>query len=810
MLNIKVPAYGPRDTDIVLVGEAPGEHEESYSAGPRPFVGPSGQELDRMLHEASILRAECFTTNVSKFRPPNNDIEHFFLKKKEAAQRGVPELMGRYPLLPITSGLSELHDEIDSIRPNVIVAMGGTALWALTGHEGITLWRNSTLDSLPIKGRIYKVIPTFHPVVVLYQWSFRAIAVHDLKKVQREHSFPEIRRPEYDFILRPTLTDVAATHMFLMKKLEKGPCRLAVDLETRDEFIACVGIAWNRLSAICIPFMCTERKDGYWSETEEKIAREMVCEIIQHPNAEIIGQNFLYDAQYFAWEWKKAVLAKIDTMWQQHICFPSMPKALYFISSMYCRYHEYWKDEGKNWDKSIPEEKLWAYNCTDAVTTWEASQVLDGLIRKWNLGQQFAFQMSLFEPVLVMMLQGCRINTARRNEFTMEILEEVRKRDEWFVDVLGHQLNPRSHIQMKALFYDDFKMPKQFNRKARGSPVTLNDAALETIALKEPLMVPLVNRIQEHRSLGVYLSTFIRSKLEPDDRVRCSYNPAGTETFRFSSSKNAFGRGMNLQNTPRPDDDVHEDPEFKLPNIRTMFLPDEGDTLMDWDMRGADAQVVAWEADDDELKQIFREGADIHAENAKVIYGKHKVSPLERQFAKTFVHGTNYGGGTRTMAAHCNITVHQASRAQAAWFKAHPSIPAWHKRISMQLQTNRTVTSAFGYRRFYFDRIESLLPEALAWIPQNTVACIINRGLVNLYQNMKDEVDILLQVHDSLVLQVRTETINRLAPLIREQLLITVPYPDPLVIDVNCKIGPTWGDMTKMPLTQPQPVTASR
>ncbi|MGW8178696.1 MAG: DNA polymerase, partial [bacterium] len=224
-----------------------------------------------------------------------------------------------------------------------------------------------------------------------------------------------------------------------------------------------------------------------------------------------------------------------------------------------------------------------------------------------------------------------------------------------------------------------------------------------------------------------------------------------------------------------------------LPNVRKLFIPDPGYTICDCDLDRADLQVVVWEADDAELKSMLREGVDIHTENAKVV-------GFSRSMAKRFIHGTNYGGSARTMARNCGITVHNSERAQSRWFGAHPGIERWHRRTEAMLQRARSVHNRFGYRRFYFDRIEALLPEALAWVPQSTVAIVTNKGIINLDSNLP-EVQVLLQVHDSIVFQVKTHFLPQILPAIREQLLITIPYEDPLIIPVGLKTSTlSWGD----------------
>ena len=132
---------------------------------------------------------------------------------------------------------------------------------------------------------------------------------------------------------------------------------------------------------------------------------------------------------------------------------------------------------------------------------------------------------------------------------------------------------------------------------------------------------------------------------------------------------------------------------------------------------------------------------------------------------------------------------------QRRWFAAHPGIVAWHRRVEEQLRTHRFVQNRFGFRRYYFDRTEGLLPEALAWIPQSTVAIYINHVWRRLYDNRK-EVQVLLQVHDSLAGQFPSYKREWCIRAIREEgAAVAVPYERPLVIPLSIKTSPvSWGD----------------
>lgn len=251
-----------------------------------------------------------------------------------------------------------------------------------------------------------------------------------------------------------------------------------------------------------------------------------------------------------------------------------------------------------------------------------------------------------------------------------------------------------------------------------------------------------------------------------------------------------------------------------LPNLRKFFVPDPGYTICDTDLDRADLQVVVWEADDDELKSALRLGVDVHLMNGLSLenatmppldelveshpnYPEHRARYSRvRQFAKSWVHGTNYGGSPRTMAIAANCTVHQSELMQARWFAAHPGIKTWHHRTERQLQTSRTVYNRFGYRRVYFDRVEGLLPEALAWVPQSTVALYINKIWLAVATEIP-EIQILAQVHDSLVWQAPTQLFEQIQANFKAIAnSIPIPYDDPLVIPVGFKSSPvSWGDV---------------
>lgn len=409
-----------------------------------------------------------------------------------------------------------------------------------------------------------------------------------------------------------------------------------------------------------------------------------------------------------------------------------------------------------------------------------------------NLEAQASFQMRLFYAALRAMQLGVRVDFARRAEISRELDLTIADCNQWISSALGHPLNVKSHLQMTKLFYEDLKQKPVMSRAKKNQPphLSCDDESLQLVAKREPLLRPLIDKMLHSRGMMTLKSNFLDARLSDDGRMRTSINICGTETYRTSQSEDAFGSGLNLTTIPDAKTKASVKAEKRgehIPNVKTIFIPDEGYTFFNLDLDRADLHVVVWEADDTELKAILREGVDIHAENAKVL-------GCNRELAKSFIHGTNYGGSGRTMAINCGIPVQTAESYQSRWFGAHPGIKRWHVETEKRLRATREVHNAFGYRRHYFDRVEGLLPEALAWIPQSTVACAINRAWVDLLD--EQPVQVLLQVHDSLAGQFPSNDEKNDWPTVISALSrIPVPYDSPLVIPVSLKTSTkSWGD----------------
>lgn len=572
-MTLQVGTRGNPSAKILIVGESYGAEEERVG---QPFVGMSGKELDRMLMEAGINPNDCYYTNVVNKRPYNNEMHRFFFDNDAAKRHKIPDTRGLYPDIPVLEGIRRLEDLIEQLQPKIIIGFGNYTLWALTQNDfrvrpggsqakgykvptGITDYRGSMLRT-----RVHGIpfLPTYHPAAVLRQWPWRYQAVHDLRARVRKALAGEWDEPPMNFLIRPSFEEAMSAMQNLVSRaaLSNKPLMVTCDIETQERFIECIGFGWGRNAAACIPLMFHGNREGYWSPMEEVEIMLMVKKVLEHPNIIIVGQNFLYDYQYFWYYYNTRPNYQQDTMLAHHLCFPGTPMGLNYISSLYCSYHRYWKDDGKEAAKQHNDEERWVYNCRDCVITYEAIEELWKIIKYYKLEKQFAIQMTRTRAAIKMMLRGTAVDEARRGEELLTHMETAQVMENQLEAYLPSSVFPRqpkkaawyrSSQQQIELFYNVLGVAEVSNRKTGN--MTVDDEALRKIGGREPLVSPITNLLQQYRSLETF-AQFLTMKVGQDKRMRATFSPT-TETFRYRSSADVFGYGRNLQNLPSGTED---------------------------------------------------------------------------------------------------------------------------------------------------------------------------------------------------------------------------------------------------------------
>jgi DNA polymerase-1 len=320
-------------------------------------------------------------------------------------------------------------------------------------------------------------------------------------------------------------------------------------------------------TALVLPLMRPTsggRFADYWTAQEEYELTRTTRLLLSHPNVRIEGQNYNYDTQWIERDWGCRPNLDFDTMLAHHLLWPGTPKGLDYLASLYNHYYWYWKDDNKEWDVKVGGwEAHLRYNAEDALRTYECATELRTQITAQHFDSLWAIEKAKNQMALEMMRRGIRIDRAKRAEMGFQLSYERERINQWLLKIMpqamllesehaprsSKALWPDSSKQQKDLFFRILGFPQKRSRKTGNE--TLDAEALERLRKDVPWAARLWDALELHRSVGVFHNTFIGADLEPDGRMKCSFNTAGTETFRWSSSANAFWRGTNLQNIPK-------------------------------------------------------------------------------------------------------------------------------------------------------------------------------------------------------------------------------------------------------------------
>lgn len=735
-----VPPSGPKNAKIAIVGEYPNRQEETER---EPFVGSAGRLLQSLMFRAQIAWNDCYKTNVIKEYTKNSDS---FVKFR----RNKVDHKGNYDQY-----VELLKEELKEVKPNVVLAVGNIALYALTGEYGITSWRGSVLESTLIPG--LKVIPTIHPSSAIRQYIYQYYIFNDIQRLKKESEFDYIKQLPYIYITDPTLDKI---HSYL-EECKKSDL-VGFDIEVggfRDGLseVSCISFSKDQETAISIPF--TRGGEPRWAPDTEVGIWDTISEILTDVNITKVAQNRFFDGHFLFRQYGIITKNCHDTMIAQALLRPDFPKGLDFINSMYTDIG-YYKADGKEFFGGRGnEETFWVYNAKDSMVLTLTWPQMEEELKKRNMWETYQAQNNLVEPLIFMSEHGMKIDGEGLTKKSEETLKEIKRLEAEFERLAGREINLRSHKQLKEYFYGPKKEGglglKPYTNK--GKPTTDESALLK---LSRPLTTrPAIEEARillEHRKLSKMRGTYYEMSYDDDNRIRSSMNPVGTRTGRLSSSENIFGTGTNMQNQPYA--------------MKEFFLVDDGYVGYEIDLSQAENRIVAYVAPEPKLIEAFETGIDIHSRTASYIFGKHEneiskedgSAPQfgngehsERFWGKKANHAFNYGQSANAFSEQMLISRGEAKQIYNAYHNAYPGIYKYHNLVKQQLQKDRTLTNLFGRKYTFLDRWDyQLFLAAYAFIPQSTIADIINRwGLLPIYEKYSDVV-LLNQIHDSVVFQI--------------------------------------------------------
>ena len=528
---------------------------------------------------------------------------------------------------------------------------------------------------------------------------------------------------------------------------------------------------------------------------EKTTALALLKPILENPAIQKVGQNFKYDLTIFARNGIDVQGVAFDTMLESYVLNSTGRHNMDDLAKRYLGHQTISFEEiagkGKNQltFNQIPLEKAAEYAAEDADVTMKLQQVLwEKLSKEPTLEKLFKeMELPLLGVLSRMERLGVLIDSDALFLQSNEIANRLSELEEQAYVLAGQPFNLASTKQLQEILFDKLGLPV-IQKTPKGAPST-NEEVLEELAFSHELPKVLV----EHRGLSKLKSTYT-DKLpqmvnSQTGRVHTSYHQAVTATGRLSSSD------PNLQNIPIRNEEGRR--------IRQAFIAREGFTVVAADYSQIELRIMAHLSQDQGLINAFTQGKDIHRSTAAEIFGVSldEVTSEQRRNAKAINFGLIYGMSAFGLSRQLGIGRADAQSYMDLYFKRYPGVQTFMHDIREKAKAQGYVETLFG-RRLYLPDINSsngMRRKAAERVAinapmQGTAADIIKRAMIQLDQKLQNDPDIamIMQVHDELVFEVRSEKVAFYSELIKTQMESAADLVVPLIVEVGQ--GTNWDE----------------
>lgn len=394
-------------------------------------------------------------------------------------------------------------------------------------------------------------------------------------------------------------------------------------------------------------------------------------------------------------------------------------------------------------------------------------------------------ELPLAEVLAEMEMNGVLVDQERMEQLGKELSAKMEQLEKEIYQLAGCQFNINSPKQLGEILFDKLGLPVL--KKTKTGYSTSADV-LEKLAPQHEI----VEKILHYRQVGKLHSTYIeglKKEIHSDGKIHTQFQQTVTATGRLSSTD------PNLQNIPIRLEEGRR--------IRQIFVPSNSyQYLLAADYSQVELRVLAHLSGDEALRQAFREGRDIHTQTAIRLFevDEDQVTSLMRRQAKAVNFGIVYGISDFGLSQNLQIPRKEAKVIIERYFQTYPKVKEYLDALVQQAKENGYVTTMFGRRRYLpeirsrnFNRRSFAERTAMNTPIQGTAADIIKRAMVNLSQQLKEkplQSRLLLQVHDELILEVRSEELSQVKQLVKQTMESAVELSIPLQVDVS--VGENW------------------
>ncbi|MBL7157365.1 MAG: DNA polymerase I [Candidatus Omnitrophica bacterium] len=588
------------------------------------------------------------------------------------------------------------------------------------------------------------------------------------------------------------IVDNKKSFMKLMQAL-KGVKSFAFDFETTHydpmRAVPCgVSFCWSEGEASYIPL------NALTDISKEEVLEELKG-IFEDSNIKKIGQNIKYDALILKNLGIPVKGIAFDTMVASYLLNPSKSRHnLGDIAFEHLgRTMESIEDLIGKGKKAITMDrvdvrKVCDYCCRDSDATFSAKAILLKKMEERNLEKLFFdVEIPLINVLADMEFSGVSIDTKYLNALSGDLEKEIKKLEKIIFELAGESFNINSPKQLQVILFEKLKMPVIKKTKTGAST---NEEVLRVLAEKERLP----KEILRYRTLAKLTSTYVNSLPElinpKTGRIHTSFNQAVTATGRLSSSN------PNVQNIP-----IRTETGKK---IRKAFVAEKKEQLiLSADYSQIELRILAHLSGDNNLIGAFREGRDIHAFTASLIYGldEKDVDQKMRSTAKTVNFGIVYGISAYGLSRDLGIDVREAAKFIDAYFERYPLVKTYLEEKVKETRDAGFVTTILGRRRYIPEinsenvSVRNFAERTAVNTPiQGSAADLIKLAMIEIHGSLDNfDARMILQVHDELVFEVGKKDLKKFAKVVKSGMENVMNLKVP--ITVRLEAGINWLEM---------------
>lgn len=514
-------------------------------------------------------------------------------------------------------------------------------------------------------------------------------------------------------------------------------------------------------------------------------------------NIEKIGQNLKYDLEVLA-QYGVSIKGKIfDTMIAHYLINPDMRHGMDILAETYLKYSPVpiesligKKGKGQKTMRDVELELIKEYAVEDADITLQLKEIFAPMLESTDTRKLFdEIEIPLMPVLAAMEQEGINLDTPYLKELSAELSGDIKRLEQQIYETAGESFNLASPKQLGDILFDKLKIGGAKQKKTKTGQYATGEEVLSYLAIDNPIVADILEWRQLVKLQNTYVEALPLQVEAKTGRVHTDYMQTVAATGRLSSNN------PNLQNIPIRTERGRQ--------IRKAFIARNEDyTILSADYSQIELRIIAALSGDPEMVNAFQKGEDIHASTAAKVFNValEEVTREQRSHAKTVNFGIVYGVSAFGLSNQTSLSRSESKDLIDAYYKTYPRLKQY---INEQVEVAREqgyVQTILGRRRYLKD-INSQNMVVRGGAERNAVnapiqgsaADIIKIAMINIQEKLINEnwkSKMLLQVHDELVFDVHNSELERIKPMIKQEMESAFTLAVPLEVDMGT--GRNW------------------